>query len=273
MELATKPSFFGPAGARLFGCLHPAKSPSRSLGVVIVHPFMEERQDAHAVLRDLACRLALAGIPTLRFDQFGCGDSEGSWEDATLPRWLDDVRAAAELLRAETGVTEVALVGLRFGATLAALASESVRAAKLALIQPVARGGDYVMDLLLANLAAEMVLNRRAGVTRESLLAQLDAGQAVNLFGYHLTPAQHRALREVDITKTLSNKGPPTLLVDVVRAAGARESKELQSLAAALGDRVRRARAVEPYPLYAESKVRVMRADEVCSAVLTFFEG
>jgi hypothetical protein len=104
-------------------------------------------------------------------------------------------------------------------------------------------------------------------------LAQLDAGQAVNLFGYHLTPAQHRALREVDITKTLSNKGPPTLLVDVVRAAGARESKELQSLAAALGDRVRRARAVEPYPLYAESKVRVMRADEVCSAVLTFFEG
>lgn len=273
MELATKPFFFGPGGARLFGCLHPAKSPARSLGVVVVHPFMEERQDAHAVLRDLACRLADARIPTLRFDQYGCGDSDGDWEDGTLPRWLDDVRVAVDTLRAETSVAEVALVGLRFGATLAALAAESVGAARLALIQPIVRGADYVMDLLLANLAAEMVLNRRAGVTRESLLAQLDAGHAVNLFGYHLTPAQHRAIREIDLTKTLSNKGPPALIVDVVRAASARESRELQSLAAALGDRARRARAVEPYPLFAEGKVRVMRADEVCSAVLTFFEG
>lgn len=273
MEHATKSFFFHRDGARLFGCLHAAKSPARALGVVVVHPFMEERQDAHAVLFDLASQLADARFSTLRFDQYGCGDSAGAWEDATLAHWLDDVRAAVATLRAETGVTDVALVGLRFGATLAALAATSVGAAKLALIQPIVRGDLYVMDLLLANLAAEMVLNRKVGVTRESLLAQLDAGHAVNLFGYHLTAAQYRALKDVDLARAPAPDGPPTLLLDVARTATARAPKDLQNLAAAYGARATSERAVEPNPIYTEGKVRVMRADAVCRTVRTFLEG
>jgi exosortase A-associated hydrolase 2 len=272
MEHAPKPFFFDSEGARLFGCLHAAKAPARELGVVLVHPFMEERQDSHAVLFDLACRLADARLPTLRFDQYGCGDSEGDWADGTLEHWLDDVRAAVRVLRAETGVTEVCLVGLRFGATLAALAADSVGASKVVLVQPVVRGDTYAMDLLLANLASEMVLNRKTGVTRELLLARLDAGEAVNIFGYHFTAAQYRALRNVDIARDARAEGPPTLLLDVARTAAARTPKELQFLIAALGARATTERAVETNSLFSEGKIRMMRADEVCRLVLAFLD-
>ncbi len=273
MEGLSRPFFFTSQGARLFGYLHASRGPARPVGVVVVHPFMEERQDAHATLFDLSLTLSNAGFPTLRFDQFGCGDSEGEWEDATLPRWLGDVEAAAATLRAEAHVTEVALVGMRFGATLSALSSRSAGASKLALIQPVARGDTYVSDLLLANLAAEMVLNRRAGLTRELLIESLESGASINLFGYHLTTAQYRAIRAIDLARDADTEGPATLLLDVARTPTARTPKELQTLATALGARARIERAVEPQSLYTEGKVRVMRADEVNRAVLAFLGG
>lgn len=273
MERALRPFFFTSQGARLFGCFHPAKEPAHALGVVVVHPFMEERQDAHAVLFDLARNLASAGFPTLRFDQYGCGDSEGEWDDATVSHWLTDVGSAVTALRAEASIPEVALVGLRFGATLASLAAASVGATKLALIQPVARGDTYVADLLLANLASEMVLNRRAGVTKELLIERLASGASINLFGYHLTAAQYDALRAIDLARDATHDGPTTLLLDVARTPTAKTSKELQALASALGPRARIERAVEPNTLYTEGKVRVMRADEVSRAVLAFLEG
>ena len=87
--------FFDAAGARLYGFMHPALGPAKPVACVIVHPFMEERQDAHAVLRSLAVALAARGHATLRFDLYGCGDSEGDWRGASLARWCDDVAAAA----------------------------------------------------------------------------------------------------------------------------------------------------------------------------------
>lgn len=272
MGASTRGFFFDSGGARLYGYLHGAAEPERTTGVVLVHAFMEERQDSHAVVRDLAVRLAERGFAALRFDLYGCGDSEGEWRDATVERWRGDVCAAARWLREATGVERVVLIGFRFGATLAALAAKSAEAAGLVLVQPVVRGEAYVMDLLLANLAAEMVLNRRAGVTREGLIARLEAGGAVNLFGYHLTSAQHRALRAIDLARDAAGDGPPTLLIDVARTATAREPREHLSLVAALGDRCVTERAVEPQPLFAEGKVHVTRADEVCRAILTWME-
>ncbi len=272
MESATTGFFFDSDGARLYGYLHAAHAPLKPMGVVLVHPFMEERQDSHAVLRDLAERLSERGFAAMRFDLYGCGDSEGEWEGGTLERWVGDVTSAARVLRDEARVDDVALVGLRFGATLAALAAGPARASRLAMVQPVVRGETYASELLMANLAAEMVLHRRVGVTREGLVAQLDAGGEVNLFGYRFTSAQYRALRTVDLARDLGAEGAPALVVDVARTPTAREPRDLQALAAALGARGTLVRAVEPQSLYAEGKIHVTRADEVCRAVLTWME-
>lgn len=269
---ATHSFFFDRDGARLYGCLHAPAAPAKRLGVVLVHPFMEERQDAHPVLRALAVACASRGLPTLRFDLKGCGDSSGEWGDATLDDWRADVIAACEVLRREGAVTDVALVGLRFGATLAGLVAREVGAARLALVHPVVSGEAYVKELLMANLAAEMVLHRKVGVTREALLARLDAGEAVNLFGYAFTAAQYRALRQVDLTRTLAGFEAPTLVVDVARTAQAREPKEFRALTDAIGATAAVVRAVEPYTLWAEGKVQVARAESVEGALLPWLE-
>jgi hypothetical protein len=46
--------FFEADGARLYGVLHTPKGAAAEQGAVLVPPFMEERQDAHPVLRDAA---------------------------------------------------------------------------------------------------------------------------------------------------------------------------------------------------------------------------
>lgn len=188
--------FFPSRGHRLYGFLESSSvSPGRDEGALLVHPFMEERQDAHPILRDMARRLAGTGFPTLRFDLHGHGDSEGDWQDATIEGWLEDIATAAEVLRREAGVRRIGLYGLRFGATLAALAARVLQPEHLVLWQPVIRGEAYVMDLLMSHLAAEMVLHKRAGISREVLIERLGQGQNVNLFGYLFSPAQYRGSR------------------------------------------------------------------------------
>lgn len=260
--MGARAEFFEHASARLYAVIHPAET-SRGVGAVIVHPFMEERQDSHPVLRSLAERLAREGYPSMRFDLTGCGDSWGDWSDGTVARWLDDIEGACARLREATGVTEVALVGLRFGATLAALAAPRLGAAALAMVQPVVKGAQYAMDLLRANLAAEMVLNKKANITREVLIERLGRGESVNIFGYDFTPAQWEGLQPIDLAADLARYAGPMMLLDVVRTPTAGGSNELRRLAATLGERASLRRAVEAQPLYTEGKVRLARSVSV----------
>ncbi len=270
--MGARAEFFEHEGARLYGVLHPAET-SRGVGAVIVHPFMEERQDSHPVLRSLAERLAREGYPSLRFDLTGCGDSSGDWSDGTVARWLDDVAGACERLRAAAGVRDVALVGLRFGATLAALSAARVGARALAMVQPVVKGAQYAMDLLRANLAAEMVLNKKANITRELLIERLGRGESVNIFGYDFTPTQWEGLQPIDLASDLAGYEGPSLVLDVVRTPTAGGSNELKRLAAALGERASLRRAVEAQPLYAEGKVRLARSVPVEDEILRWLDA
>ncbi|MCK7493610.1 MAG: alpha/beta hydrolase [Comamonadaceae bacterium] len=63
--------------------------------------------------------LAAAGFAVLRVDLLGCGDSAGDFGDATWPRWVDDVVAAARWLRRQhpdAADAPLWLWGLRAGA-------------------------------------------------------------------------------------------------------------------------------------------------------------
>ena len=64
-----------------------------------------------------------AGYPALRFDYHGTGDASGSDDDpGRLAAWLDSVRCAIHELQALSGQVRVVLYGVRFGASLAAVA-------------------------------------------------------------------------------------------------------------------------------------------------------
>ncbi|HYG86173.1 MAG TPA: alpha/beta fold hydrolase [Azospirillum sp.] len=103
----------------------------------------------HRSWRELAERLAAAGLPTLRFDYPGIGDSAGGDDDPDRVRaWLQGIHAAIRCLRSITGIGEVALVGLRLGATLAArAAAERGGVDRLVLMAPCASGGAYAREV------------------------------------------------------------------------------------------------------------------------------
>ncbi|MBL8604369.1 MAG: alpha/beta hydrolase [Myxococcales bacterium] len=271
-KLALGDFFEGPAGP-LFGVADdpPEGFEGAPVGVVTVAPFMEERQDTHELYRALGRHLAGRGVPTFRFDLRGTGDAHGAWDEATVEGWLDDIARAVSLHRERTGVREIALLGLRFGALLAAAAATRVGAARLALVQPVLKGSAYLMDVLRAHLAAEMVLHKRAGVTREALVETLQSGRAVNLFGYRLTPAQYRGIQPLDLAAALDGFDGQSLVVDVVRTEQARGSKELEALKAHPSGRVTVARAVEAQTLYVEGKLRNVQSENLARLLDTFF--
>jgi pimeloyl-ACP methyl ester carboxylesterase len=106
------------------GWLHPAAG---SRGIVLCSAFGYEELCSRRTMHDLAEALARAGLLVLRFDYHGTADSAGSGEDPErVATWIANIGAAVDLIRRETGVGEVALVGLRLGALLAACAVATI---------------------------------------------------------------------------------------------------------------------------------------------------
>jgi pimeloyl-ACP methyl ester carboxylesterase len=121
---------------------------ARKSAVVLCYPYGQEYFYAFRAYRTLAAGLARAGFHVFRFDYFGTGDSAGDMGEASIQRWIADIVAAVDETRGALGHSSVSLIGLRFGATLAALAAtECLDVDRLVLWQPVIQGSDYVADL------------------------------------------------------------------------------------------------------------------------------
>jgi pimeloyl-ACP methyl ester carboxylesterase len=120
---------------------------TRDLGVVLCNSFGHEMMCTHRAYRHLANRLAEAGFPTLRIDYDGMGDSSGSDSDADRPSsWLASIDDAARALE-RRGAKRIALIGIRFGALLAADYAKARPVDTLVLIAPPASGRAYVREL------------------------------------------------------------------------------------------------------------------------------
>lgn len=89
------------AGETLVGTLDEAAGRT---GLLIVSGGNEIRAGAHRGMAMLAQKLAAAGVPVLRYDRRGIGDSSGT--NTGFEASSDDIAAAAAMLRA-TGVTRI----------------------------------------------------------------------------------------------------------------------------------------------------------------------
>jgi hypothetical protein len=145
---ATELFYFGPDRS-LFGVLHG--TPAAELAVLICAPLGHEYLRSHFVLQRLARRLAEAGVPTLRFDYFGCGDSLGESRHATRSRWQSDIVAAARELAQRTGARRLIGLGVRLGATLLSTVCQNCQFEKLVLWDPVEDGSRHVSALVEAH--------------------------------------------------------------------------------------------------------------------------
>lgn len=149
------PRFFG-ADDELFGWYHAPASPTRAIAVVVCGGHGDEYLCSHRALRALALRLSSAGFPVLRFDYHGSGESIGSDRDpGRVAAWRASVHAAIDELKSETGL-DVAIVGLRLGAMLAAhVAAERTDVVALALWAPNAKGQAYLREQKALHMMAK----------------------------------------------------------------------------------------------------------------------
>ena len=89
----------------LFAWLHPGPS-GCGHAVVFCPPAGHEQVHAHRAWRHLAEAVAGAGLPVLRFDYHGTGDSAGTDEDPhRLAAWRQDVRDAIAWVRSTSGAS------------------------------------------------------------------------------------------------------------------------------------------------------------------------
>ena len=145
-----QPFYFGSSHRQLFGAYHaPEAGREKRAGVVLCHPLGHEYLRAHRAFRNLAALLAAQGLHVLRFDYFGSGDSGGDDAEMTMEQCLADIDTAIDELKDTAGIARVSLVGLRLGATFAALtAARRGDVDRLILWDPVSDGAAYLDELL-----------------------------------------------------------------------------------------------------------------------------
>ena len=154
---AAEPLYFRSGDHQLFGWLHGlATCGASGFGMVICKPFGNEAICSHSTVRTLAEAAAGLGIPTLRFDYIGTGDSPDlELNSDQVTAWAADVVAAIEELKRRTGVERVVLLGIRLGALLALqTAQNSAAVTALVLLAPVLSGKRYLRELRTTNLAS-----------------------------------------------------------------------------------------------------------------------
>ncbi|MDI1314057.1 alpha/beta fold hydrolase [Prosthecobacter sp.] len=150
--------YFESGGRALFAWLHRPAGAVAEHGVLICPPIGHEQVHSHRALRHLADRLARQGFTVVRLDYHGTGDSDGAEDDLQrLATWQVNVSDAVEWLRSEAGCRKVSLVGLRLGATLAALYAEQHEVESLVLWSPIVKGRRYVRELTALSQTAQLV--------------------------------------------------------------------------------------------------------------------
>lgn len=155
--------------------------------VVFVPAFAEEMNKSRHVVAGAARALACCGIVVELLDLYGCGDSEGSLDDASWDVWLDDTSARLEALGSRFGVASH-LWGMRAGALVAAAVACKRPVAKRVLLlwQPVHRGRQTITEVLRMRIAESMFGSGGPRETVDELRAALQQGDTVEVAGYAL---------------------------------------------------------------------------------------
>jgi len=207
VNLRAQPGYFGDPAAPIFGWLHAAAdAPVRDLGLVLCNPFGYEALCTHRLYRQLAEQCAAAGIPTLRFDYPGTGDSAGNGEQGDrLAAWLAGIDQACASLRQLTSVSRIALCGLRLGALLAVVAAgRNPEVMAVAAIAPLASGRGYLRELRA--LAQASAFERPAGAA--------PAAAGIEPAGFLLNEPTSAALATLDLAAPGTLRPMQVLLLD-----------------------------------------------------------
>lgn len=136
--------------AKLAATFISVEKPVRDTGIVFVHGWSGNRLGPHGILAAIARRCGREGIPSLRFDFRGRGESEGDGMNVSLVTMADDLVRATEFFKKQSGVREIVLVGICSGGNVAVGALRRMRGiAGLVLLSvyPFSDGDSFGRDM------------------------------------------------------------------------------------------------------------------------------
>lgn len=215
----------------LFAVAHePAGARSGDV-FVFVHPLAEEKLWTHRVFVAYARELTARGHAVMRFDLLGNGDSDGDFSECSVESAMADVRCAVAEAKRRWSSPRVHLLGLRFGATLAALTAEQQDDIEsLILWAPIVDGERYMQELLRTNLATQTAVYKEVRFDRVELVNQMREGATVNVDGYAMAYPMYAQAAAIKLSGSAKQHQGPCLIAQVARQPG-RPSDELAHLA------------------------------------------
>jgi alpha/beta superfamily hydrolase len=124
----------GPAG-RLQAVLESPRAGETTGGVVICHPHPEhggtmQNKVAHTLARAFLAR----GLPALRFNFRGVGESDGTFDEGEGE--VQDALAAVRMMKERRGDANLWLAGFSFGAAIAIHAAAAAQSSGLVCVAP-----------------------------------------------------------------------------------------------------------------------------------------
>lgn len=201
--------FIGPAGDRLFMCLH---RPNRSVkGCVIVCSSIHAEQVANYRREVLLGRaLATRGLITARFHYRGSGNSERETEELTFESMVADARYVATFVQTEVKGSPVGWVGTRLGAMVASASSD---AGPIALWEPVIRGRDFFREVFRMRAMREVSDTTRSSSTP---VEEIEQKGSADILGYPISKALYEGTNDLEL-----NIGPerPLLLAQLSKGS------------------------------------------------------
>lgn len=159
MDIEERALTFSCHGDDLYGILSlPAASGTRGVLVVVGGP--QYRAGSHRQFTLLARSLASDGVPAMRFDYRGMGDSDGA--ERSFSDVQDDIRAAIDAFcTAVPGLCEIVLWGLCDGASAAMMyAPSDPRVCGVVLLNPWVRTADGLARTTLRHYYRERLSDR-----------------------------------------------------------------------------------------------------------------
>lgn len=159
-----EPHLLGHDRRYLYASMHRPQVPGARLGVLFAGPLFHEQPRSRRLLAEVASGFAAIGLPTLRFDFYGTGDSGGDGEETDFASMSEDLAVATAALRADAAVDHVAVVAMR-GASLpvSRWVREGGDASLLVLWEPVLDGAGWLQALERADVAERHCANRYSG--------------------------------------------------------------------------------------------------------------
>jgi alpha-beta hydrolase superfamily lysophospholipase len=205
MSIGRHHPFWITAGGRnLYAALHPAGPPQHATGVVCVPPLLHEQPRSRRFVTETASALAALGLPCLRFDFHGTGDSPGAGNELDFGSMRADLDAAVAALKTHAGVDRVVLLAWR-GAALpvAAWLDAGARADLVVLWEPIVDGMGWLAELERQDAGERAGRPRpRPGVPRT---ADPDDGQ---LMGFAASAKLRRELGDARIEGRIAHDIP-----------------------------------------------------------------